>query len=143
VSVVSQKRHAVAILHARDAVPVAARLRGALEARSIPCWLSEDPGTPSCLSPSLEAVEDSWMCVFLLTAGSASDVVFGRAIAHAVARTRWIFGIRLDHTRVPRTLEYYAGALQVFDAISAPVDLIIGLVVEDAERIFGELGAQS
>jgi hypothetical protein len=130
----------VAVCHSRDGLDAAARVRAALEIRSISCWTPPQPeGSISCASPDIDAINASWIVAFVLSMDAAADAPFVRAVSYAVAHCRWILGVRLDHSPVPRTLEYYVGDLRLVDATAAPLDTAIALLVQDAEEILAGL----
>ena len=136
-----QKLHGVAVCHSRDGHDAAARVRAALENKSISCWTPPEPvGSMSCASPDIDAINASWIVAFMLSMDATADPQFVRAVSHAVGHCRWILGVRLDHSPRPRTLEYYVGDLRLVDATAAPLDTAIALLVQDAEEILASVG---
>jgi TolB-like protein len=120
------------ISYASQDAAIADKVRAALENADFNCWIAprDVRAGASYGAAIIEAINECWMVVLVLTRSAINSPHVLREIERASSKKREILAIRFDSTPLPADLEYFLSAKHWLDATAAPVESVLPALVE-------------
>jgi TolB-like protein len=122
----------VFISYASQDTATADKVRSALENADFSCWIAprDVRAGASYGAAIIEAINECWMLVLVLTRSAIDSPHVLREIERASSKKREILAIRLDATPLPADLEYFLSAKHWLDATETPLESVLPALIE-------------
>jgi adenylate cyclase len=121
----------VFISYASQDVAIADKIRAALEAAGILCWIAprDVHAGQSYAAAIVEAINSCRMLLLVLSHSAIDSPHVLREVERASSKRRPVLSVRMDGTKLPPDLEYFLSANQWLDASGRPIEQILPAVV--------------
>jgi TolB-like protein len=121
----------VFISYASQEAAIADRIRAALEAAGILCWIAprDVRAGQSYAAAIVEAINSCRMLLLVLSQAAIDSPHVLREVERASSKRRPVLSVRIDDAKLPPDLEYFLSANQWLDGCGRPIEQILPAVV--------------
>jgi len=131
--------HDVFISYSSQDKTIADAVCATLENRAIRCWIAPrdvPPGEPWAAS-LVKAIQESRLCVLILSHGSNASGQVLREVEQAVDRGIPIIPLRIEEVEPTNAMRYYIKSLHWLDAMTPPLERHMDRLAESVQAFLG------